>query len=64
MNMRTPYDVFYSSFCTNWRPCKEDDKDYTFDVFFDLLIKDEEKFIDEGKLSGKHQSHFLNGNNK
>ena len=59
MNLRTPYDMFCSTFCTNWRSHKEDSKDYNFDVFYDLLIKDQQKLLDEGKLGSKHQAHFL-----
>jgi hypothetical protein len=54
MNLRTPYDMLYSAFHTNWRSCKEDGKDYTFNVSCDLLIKDRQKLIGEGKLGGKH----------
>ena len=32
INLRTPYDVLYSTFCTNFISCKEDSKDYTFDL--------------------------------
>ena len=64
MNLQTPYDVFYSSFHTNWRSCKEDGKDYSFDVFCDLLIRDQQKLLDEGKLGGKQQAHFLKGKGK
>lgn len=56
MNLRTPYDVLCSSFRTNWRSCKKDGKDYTFDVLCDLLIKDQQKLLDEGKLGSKHQA--------
>ena len=64
MNLRTPYDVFCSSFHTNRRSCKEDDKDYSFDVICDLLIRDKEKLHDEGNLGSKQQAHFLKGNGK
>lgn len=50
MNLQTPYDVFFSSFCTNWRSHKEDGKDYSFIVFCDLLIMDQNEFLDEGNL--------------
>ena len=40
MNRRTTYDVFLLSFHTNWLSHKEDGKDYSFDVFCDLLIRD------------------------
>ena len=59
MNLRTPYDVFCSSFHTNRISHKEDGKDYTFDVFCDLLIKDQQKLFDEGNLGGKHKDHLL-----
>jgi hypothetical protein len=61
MNLRTPYDVFFVSFHTNWRSYKEDGKDYSFDVFCDLLIRDQQNLLDEGKLGGKQQAHLLNG---
>ena len=61
MNLRTPYDVFFSSVCTNWRCSKEDGKDYSFDEFCDLLIRDKKKLLDEGKLGGKKQDHFIKG---
>ena len=64
MNMRTPYDVLCSSFYTNWGSHKEDGKDYTFDVFCDLLIKDQQKLLDEGRLGGKHQAHLLKSKGK
>ena len=64
MNLRKPYNVFSSSFRTNWQSRKEEAKDYSFDVFCDLLIKDKQKFIDEGKLGGKQQANFLNGKGK
>ena len=61
MNLRKPYDVLCSSFHTKWRSRKEDSKDYTFVFHCDLLIKDQQKLIDEGKLGGKHGAHFLKG---
>lgn len=64
MNLRTPYDVLCSSFRANWRSRKEDDKDYNFDIFCDLLIKDQQKLLDEGKLGGKHQAHLLKSKGK
>ena len=64
MNVRTPYDVFCSSFYTNWRSCKDNGQDYSFDVFCDLLIRDHQKLLDEGKLGGKQQDNFLNGKTK
>ena len=59
MNLRTPYDVFCSSFRANWMSCKQDDKDFTFDVLSDLLIKDQQKLLEGGKLGSKHQAHLL-----
>ena len=50
MNLRTPYDVLCSTFHTNWRSRKEDGKDYTFDVFCDLLIKDNRHCLMKGSL--------------
>ena len=43
---------------------KQDGKDFTFDIFCDLLIKDQHKFLEEGKLGTKHQAHFLKSNIK
>ena len=54
MNFKTPYDVFSSSFHATWMPCKHDDKLFTFDVFCDLLIKDQQKLLEEGKLGNKY----------
>ena len=64
MNLQTHYDVFCSSFQNNWRSCKEASKDYSFDVFCDLLIRDQQKLLDEGKLGGKQQAHLLNRKGK
>ena len=50
MILGTPYDVLFSIFCANWNSYKDDSKDYNFDSFYDLLIKDQEKSVDEGKL--------------
>ena len=61
MNLRTPYEVFYSSFHTNWRYHKEGGKDYSFYAFCDLLIRDQNKLFDEGNIDGKQQDHFLKG---
>lgn len=63
-NLRTPYNVFLYSFHINWRSHKEDGKDYTVDVFCDLLIKDQQKLFDEGNLGGMHQDHFLKSKGK
>ena len=53
-----------SLFCTNWWSCKEDGKEYYIDVFHDLLIRDQQLFLDKGKLGGKQKFHFLNGKGK
>ena len=50
-----------SSFCINWRSCKKDGKDYSFDVFCDLLIRDQQKLLDQGKIGAEHQAHLLKG---
>ena len=64
MNLRTPFDMFVQNFHTNQKACKEYGKDYTFESFFGLFIIDQHTLLEEGKLGGKHQSHFLkvNGN--
>ena len=59
INMRAPYDVLCSSFQTNWWSRKEDGKDDSFYVFVDLLIRYQQKLLDEGKLGGKQQAHFF-----
>ena len=64
MNLQTHYDVFNSSFHTNWWSHKEDGKDYSFDVSCDLLIRDHPKLLDEGKLGGKQQAYLLKGKGK
>jgi hypothetical protein len=51
-------------FQTNWKTHKEYGKDYTFDIFCDLLINDQHRLLDERKLSSKHQAHFLKGKEK
>jgi len=35
-----------------------------FDTLYDLLIKDQQKLLDEGKLGSEHQVHLLKGNIK
>ena len=64
MNLRTPYDVLCSLFHTNWWSRKEDDKDYSFNVFCNFFIRDQHKFLNEGKLGGKQQTHLLKGKDK
>jgi len=51
--------MLISSFHTNYQAHKEYSKDYTFDGFCNLLIIDQQKLLDEGKLGGKNQSHLL-----
>ena len=38
---------------------KKDGKDFTFDTLCDLLMKDQQKLLEEGKLGGKNQDHLL-----
>lgn len=52
MNLQTPYDMLSLAFHINWRSCKEYGKDYSFEVFCDLLIQDQQKLFDEGKIGG------------
>jgi hypothetical protein len=64
MNLRTPFDVFCSTFQKNLQEHKEYDNDYTFDIFCILLINAQHRLLDKGKLGGKDQAHLLkrNGN--
>ena len=39
MNLKIPYDSFFSSFWDNWVSCKKHGKDFTFDTFL---------FVDQG----------------
>jgi hypothetical protein len=64
MNLRTPFDVFISTFRTNWYAHREDGKDYTFEYFCGLLITYQHKLLEEGKIGGKHHSHLLKGKGK
>jgi hypothetical protein len=64
MNLRTPFDLFCSKFQTNWKAHKEDGKEYTFYTFYGLLINDQHRLLDEGKLGGKYQVHLLKGKGK
>lgn len=50
MNLKTPYDVFCSTFRASWASRKEDGKDYSFETFCGLLIRAQERLLDEGKL--------------
>jgi hypothetical protein len=43
---------------------QKDGKDYIFDFLCGLLITYHHKLLDEGKLGGKHQAHFLKGKGK
>lgn len=55
---------YHSSFHTNWWSRKEHSKDYSFNDFFDLLIRDQHDLLDEGNLGGKQQADLLNGKGK
>jgi hypothetical protein len=63
MNLRTPFDVFVSTFFTKWKAWKEYGND-TFEYFYGILIIDQHKLLEEGKLGGKHQTHLLKGKGK
>jgi hypothetical protein len=63
-NIRTPFDVFVSNLRTDWKTHKEYGKDYTFEAFYGLLITDKHRLLEEGKIDGKHQAHFLKGKRK
>ena len=58
------YDVFCSLFHTNWWPRKEDGKGYSFDIFYDLLIRDQQKLLDQWNLGVKQQALLLKGKGK
>jgi hypothetical protein len=64
MNLRTPFDVFISNFCTNWQTRKQYGKDYRFEYLCGLLITDHHILLDEGKIGGKHQANFIKGKGK
>jgi hypothetical protein len=64
MSLRTPFNVFMPNFCTNWKKCKEDGKNYIFEYFYGHLITNHHKLLEECKLGGKHQSHLLKGKRK
>jgi hypothetical protein len=61
MNLITPFDMFVSNFCTNWKSLKEDGKDYTFEDICGIFITDQHKILEQGKIVHKHQAHFLKG---
>jgi hypothetical protein len=61
MNLRTSFDVFVSNFYTNWKERKEYGKNYTFEYLCGLLITDKHRILEEGKPSGKHQTHLIKG---
>jgi hypothetical protein len=61
MNLKTPYDVLCLTFHASWTSRKDDGKDYSFDSFCGLLIRAQEKLLDEGKLEVKQQAHLLKG---
>jgi len=46
MNLRTPFDMFVSTFHTNWKAHKEDCKDYTFEYLCGLLITNQHKLLE------------------
>ena len=54
MNLKTPYYFLSSSFWDYWMSHKQHGKDFTFDTLCDLLIKDQQKLLKEGKLASKH----------
>jgi hypothetical protein len=64
MNIRTPFDVFYSTFWTIWKEHQDDGKDFTFDTFCGLLIIDQNNLLDGAKFGRKHQAHFIKGKGK
>lgn len=53
MNMKTPDDLFLSMFHTSWTSRKYYCKDYCFNSFCGLLIKEHDKLLDEEKLEVK-----------
>jgi hypothetical protein len=64
INLRAHFNVFCSTFRTNWKACKEEGKDYTFDILCGLLINDQLRFFDERKLGGQYQAQLLKGKGK
>ena len=44
-----------------WMSHKQDDNDFTFDTLCDLLIKDQQKFVEEWDIGSNHQAHLLKG---
>jgi hypothetical protein len=50
MNLRTPFNMFMSTFCTNWKAHKEDGKDYTFEYFCGLLITNQHNCLKKESL--------------
>ena len=53
MILKIPYDVFASKIHDNWTSRKKYGKDYSFDTFCGLLIRENERLFDEGKLEVK-----------
>jgi hypothetical protein len=53
-----------SNFCLNLKEQKEYCKDYTFEALCGLLITTQHRFIEEGNISGKHQTQLLKGKGK
>jgi hypothetical protein len=64
MNLGTPFDMFVSTFHTNWKENKEYGNNYTFEYFYSLLITSHHILCDEGNLGGKDQDHLLKGKGK
>ena len=54
MNFKSPYDVLFSSFHDIWMSHKQDGKDFTFDIFYDLLIKYQQNLLEKGNLDAKN----------
>ena len=61
MNLETTYDIFYLGSHTSWNYIKEDGDYYTFDSLFGLIIRVDEKFLDEVKPKNKQQAHLIKG---
>ena len=54
INFKTSYDVLCFSFRSNQISHKKEGKDLTFDILCDLLIKEQEKLLEEGNIFGKN----------
>ena len=64
MNLWIQYNMLCLLFQTNWQSHKEHGKDYSFDVICDLLIRDQQKLLDEWKLGHKQQAQLLKWKHK